>query len=144
MIGDHKSFDDGSLEAAVLRLRAVSGDWVLQGILPGQDRYTDEERHKLARRGWTTQTVVDNQVVVSAVLSRAGTSWAVGRHADSAVIALQTCDPKLDDPDFIASLFGPRAREMKDPKFYWDFDDCDLVLIDATSRTGARMVPGWL
>jgi hypothetical protein len=144
MVGDHRSFDDGALEAAMITSRAASGDWVLRGILGGQDRFSDEERRVLARRGFTTHASVGNQVVMSAVLSTAGTSLVVGRHADRTCLALNRYDPRLDDPDFVVSVFASHGRQTKDLRLYWEFDHCDLVLVDAATQRREMIAPGWL
>ena len=51
IVGDHNSFDDGSLAAAVSEARADAGHLVLKGILGPATPYTPKERNELARTG---------------------------------------------------------------------------------------------
>jgi hypothetical protein len=142
MVGDHNSFDDGSLETAITRARAASGVFVLHGIPPGGSIPDAKHRTKLARvKGLSVTADVDNQVVMSALLSQAGTSIQARRHADLVFETLLEYEQQLDDPVFVSSLFEDAHLSVPEsPEFKWHLEYSSLVLGELTTQVGLRVV----
>ena len=140
MVGDHNSFHDGSLEAAVARNRAASG-FVLKGCLPSRTPYTAGENHRLARYGISTTLDIGGAVVPTAMLVSSGHS-ARSRHlADQITLALENIDSHLEDPGYVERAFGAHAGLLsKPPIFEWYFDYLDLLLVDTKSRVAGTIV----
>jgi hypothetical protein len=131
LLGDHNSFDDGSLEEAVLRLRAEIGDYTLRGLVGSARSFTPEQRKTLARRGYTTSADFDGQVILSAQLSTAGTNLWSRRHADMIFDALLHLDPQLDDPAFTLQRGDGRPwAPPTDPAFEWKMVYNTLFLVE--------------
>jgi hypothetical protein len=140
MLGNHKSFDDGTLAQAIAEAR-VGTAHELKGILgPAQPR-SMHERDKLQRYGFTTAYRVDGRTVLGAFLSTAGASPLHSRHADRIMITINELDPQLDEPDFGRDVFERNGRPYPAaPNFEWIMQYCDLCLVETSTRVGFPMV----
>ncbi|MBX9591210.1 MAG: hypothetical protein K2X43_18130 [Hyphomonadaceae bacterium] len=141
MVGDHKSFDDGSLAAAVARWRAANTTCIVNAK-PSVVRTFDDER-KLARRGVTTIMAVNDKVLLNASVSTSGHRTLGVLHALKSTRMLEHVDPQLDDPAFVASVWGDNASRLPErPQFNWYLEYADLLLMEEVSKTATRLVTG--
>jgi hypothetical protein len=138
MVGDHKSFDDGSLEGRVLEARARSGHMVMGGMLGG-DGLESKQRIALARHGITSAATVDSQVVLGAMLSSDGSSTRHTMMVIKAQRSLREYDPKIDEPGWLASVSAPSAQFI-DPQ--WSFIGTDLCIVSTDGQAAIRVVDG--
>jgi hypothetical protein len=132
MVGDHKSFDDGSLAQAVAETR-VGTSYELKGVAPPHQR-TMNEYNQLQRRGFATFYPVGDQLVMGATLSTAGTSWLHARHAQRILKVLKETDPRIAGPEFGRDWFEQIGQPYPtSPNFEWAMNYCDLCLLETTA-----------
>jgi hypothetical protein len=140
MVGDHKSFDDGTLAQAVAEAR-VGTSHELQGILGPLRPRTMDEHNRLQRRGFTTAFSVGGHTVLGAMLSRTGTSPLHTMHADRMIFLIEELDPQIDEPGFGRQWFERNGKAYPaTPNFEWMMRSCDLCLIETTTAFGIPMV----
>ena len=111
---DHKAFqyeDDGSMTPERTRLWNVYEARQAAGALPGQ----------LVAGGYA------NLGVTLSSHPTAVTQAAI-RHVD----IVRQIDPKLDDPQFVRTLYGDSPVPAK-PKLEWNYRDLDLGLLDRSA-----------
>lgn len=138
MVGDHKSFDDGTLARAVTESR-LGTSYELKGIL--SHPRPRHEQNKLPRYGYMTDDQVDGRTVLSANISRAGTSPLHSRHAFRVFLKVKELEPQLDEPGFGREAFERNGRPYPAaPNFEWVMQHCDLCLIETTTRVGFPML----
>jgi hypothetical protein len=130
MIGNHKSFDDGSLAEAVGRWQMRSG-YEIQGIVGREGQGTDfVEQTQIARRGLTSFAQIDSKIVLGASLATSGHSIEVSLYSGRIMKALTEIEPRLDDQFYVEKLFNQIADRLPtNLKLGWTFDVCDLMLI---------------
>jgi hypothetical protein len=104
MVGDHKSFDDGSLAQAIAESR-VGTSYELNGVVAPRQRRTMNEYNQLQRRGWSTFFPIGGRAVMGATLSTAGTSWLHTKHAQRLLRVIQKVDAQIDEPRFGCDWF---------------------------------------
>jgi hypothetical protein len=140
MLGDHKSFDDGTLAGAVTESR-VGTALEFKGILGPTNPFTMAQQNHFQRRGFATQYQVGSRTVLGALLSAAGTSPLHTRHADRMIITIKELEPQLDEPGFGREAFEQHGRQYPAaPNFEWIMHYCDLYLVETTTRTVLRSV----
>lgn len=128
MVGDHKSFSDGSLFKAVASVRAEMGLKILGVTSPSKsDRFTWEESNRLTRAGCTTFSEVDGHVVPVALLTTAGTSLEHQRHVSRVMRCIHGWEEILDTPSRMRDAFQG-ARLPDSPAWAWRFHYGDLIL----------------
>jgi hypothetical protein len=132
MLGSHKSFHNGEVEDAVTSWRSQTDRWTLRGVLPERGT-TPASRTATARLGMTTTAPVGEKLVVSAMLSTAGTSMWAGIHADRMFNALLAFDPALDCSVLTSLISGKDLIRLKGRRWSWRADYCDLVLVEETT-----------
>ena len=133
MVGDHRSFDDGTLAQAIAEARAEAGE-ELKGILPGNPAFTHDERNRLQRNGISTHVSVGNKVVIGAFLTSAGGSLYHTRHADEMILTIEHIEPLLDDDSTARKWFNDaNIPYPNEPKFSWMLQYCDLGVYEHTS-----------
>jgi hypothetical protein len=138
MVGDHDSFDDGSLAEAVAEMRAASGEEI-KGI--SGTEYTSAERNVLQRHGFATVAQVGDKVVLGAVLSSAGTSFFHTRHADRILLTIAANELLLDQEQYVRPWFESAGRGYPAaPEFLWMLDYCDLCVLEKTTGTAFRLL----
>jgi len=137
LVGDHNSFDDGTLDDALVRARAVSGGFELVGIHPGTS--TARERVSLARRAINSAAGIDGKTIISSVLSASGTAVRTRVQADEVFEVLYHLDPQLESSEFALSL-AEGWRPPKEPVFEWKMVCCALVLTERKSGVGLPLV----
>jgi hypothetical protein len=141
MVGDHKSFDDGSLALAVAEIRAAAGGG-LRGILgTTSEAYTPEQRNRLQRRGMTATIRVGSEIVPSALMLANGIGLRQSQYCDRMLDELERHELLLDDPSYVQRWFERAQRPAPpEPRFFWRMEDCDLCLAEATSAIGIRVL----
>jgi hypothetical protein len=126
-VGDHNSFDDGSVAQAAARWHTGGNNIRMP--------YLDKELSLIHRAGLSTMNVVDGRVYIGTALSSDGSStfhWA--RHLWK---VLRQWEPMLDDPARRGRLFTESGRVCPDePEFIWRMQGCDLELVEMRSRVG--------
>lgn len=140
MLGDHKSFDDGTLAQAVAESR-VGTSHELKGILGPEHPRPMHEQNTLQRYGHTTAYQVDGRIVLGAFLSTAGTSPLHTRHADRIVLKIKELEPQLGEAGFGRESFQRNGKPYPAaPNFEWVMQHCDLCLVETTTRVGFPML----
>lgn len=132
MVGSHKAFHDGTLEAAVVQARADAGHMVLTG-LEGERTLTALQRTRMGLRGLNTAADINGRAIISSMVMCNGSSMRTLRMADFAARRIAGLDPILDDPGRTRELLGDRVPD--NPVFEWCFDHTRLVLVERTRAT---------
>lgn len=144
-LGDHSSFGKTDLETAFLAHRADTGEAILKGVTGAANsnlEFTDEERRKLAWRGFTTTSnLPDGRVMIAASVTSTGASERYERHAIKILRKLFEFEDGLGKRRFVKSLFDKHEmRAPQNPKFSWHFDYTSLVLCENVSSTAFPLV----
>ena len=144
MVGDHKSFDDGTLAQAVAETRAASR-LSMPGIVPPNFESADHsERNKLQRHGFSATMTVGGKVVFGAMFSTAGTSTFHSIHVAKILRTIKEPELRADDADFHKNLFESAAKSCPTvPDFVWRMHNCDLGLLERTTGIFFTMLP-WI
>jgi hypothetical protein len=137
MVGDHRSWKDGTIANAVAQERAAAGG-ELKGILGSRsEEYTPEQRNELQWRALSTAIRVGDKVVPSAFICRDGTGISQSRYVDQMISDMAKHDPLLDDEAYVSELFESAGRTSPlAPQFVWLMRDCDLCVGEKSSLTG--------
>ncbi len=140
MLGDHKSFDDGTLAQAVAESR-TSTTLELKGILGPANLHSMREQNQLQRRGFWTAYQVEGRTVLGAFLSTVGTSPLHTMHADRMLRMIHQLEPQIDEPGFVRTSFEKNGKPYPAaPNFEWVMQYCDLCLVETTTRVGFPML----
>lgn len=143
MVGNHKSFDDGTLHEAIINARAAAGRFELVGLRGPQESDGATEDIRLARRGLTTIGFKDGRAFVGASVSSAGTSPWHTAHASRILRTLSSIEPKLDEDDYWRSLFSNAGRACPaTANLEWHIEYTELSVIEHNSRTKFILVDG--
>ena len=138
MVGDHKSFDDGSLNQAVAESRADSGR-VLKGV--AGETMSHAERNKLQRHGVITAVAVGDKTVPGAMISSAGTSIFHSTHASIMMRVIEKQELLIDDNATRQQFFSLAKRPCPpEPDFVWRMNDCDLGVLEQTTGVFFEML----
>lgn len=128
-VGDHNSFDDGSVLQAAAQWHTGSRNI--------QTPYDRKDMNRLHRRGISTFNVVDEKIYIGTGIASDGS--VTGHWANHIYRVLQREDPTLDDPERQVDLFANSGRVCPDePEFIWQMNLCDLELIETKSNIGFR------
>lgn len=133
LLGDHRSFHSGEVEAAVVAWRAAAGGYELKGIQPDANPLSAAQRTALVRGGVATAASVDGKVILSGIVSSAGTSLRAGVYADRIVGFLRDSDPLLDQGPLSSMISPERLLRLRGREWSWQMDGCDLVLKEAAT-----------
>jgi hypothetical protein len=132
MVGDHRSFDDGTLALAVAELQAESGQ-TIKGVTG--ETLSARDHNKLRRRGINSAVAVGEQVVHGGLISSAGTSLFHTTYAQYIMRTLEVQEPLLDDPNRLSELFAHAEQAAPtDARIMWKLNHCDFGLFE--ERTG--------
>jgi hypothetical protein len=144
MVGDHKSFNDGTLHEAVINARAAASRLELAGLTgPYDPSEVVTEDVGLARRGISTVGFKDGRAFIGASLSTAGTSPFHSAHAGRIVRAVQEWDPKLDDALHWRGLFEKAKQPAPaSAEWSWHLEYTELSAIENNSKTKFIIVNG--
>ena len=140
MVGDHNSFDDGTLAEALAEAR-VGTSAELRGVLGSARHRTIREQNQLQRHGFTTIFDADCHTVMGAMLSTAGTSPFHTIHGDRIVQLIESLDLQVDEPGFCRTCFEQNRKAYPaTPLFEWAMQYCDLYLVESTTSVGFPML----
>jgi hypothetical protein len=115
-IFDHEVFDPGSSERK--RLWAAHDTIALQGAPPGS-------------------------IVVSGLIATSGHAVHAVRYAQRCALMIRDVEPKLDEPDFVKSLYHQPEEAPANPKPNWGFVHLDLAILDAAKPCWLILKKGW-
>jgi hypothetical protein len=115
-IFDHNVFDENSTER--MRLWAVHESIVFRGLPPGS-------------------------AVVMGNIASSGHSDHVVLYAQYCARIIKNIDPKLDDPEFVRSLYQPHSKAPAKPKPDWGFMHLDLAIYDRAKPAYLILQSGW-
>jgi hypothetical protein len=133
MLGNHKSFNDGTLAEAIAECR-VGTVLEFKGVLGSARQHTMREQNRLQRYGFSTTYQVGDHTVMGAMVSSAGTSVLQTMHANHIMRAIKKREPQLDEPGFCRELFGQNSAPYPAaPVFEWVMQHCDLCLVETSS-----------
>ena len=133
MLGDHKSFDDGTLFQAITE-HGASSNRVINGVSPPRNPPKSSESQNLVRHGISSAGFSGNTVVANTFISSAGTSVWHTRHADKCCIAIEEIEEHLESQKTLADFFKFPLNEIpENPEWQWQFWYCDLILHDKKS-----------
>ncbi len=125
LLGDHKSFDDGSLATA-------AAAWRGGGTV--QTSYMAKERKDLHRHGKNTYEVVDGRLYIGSELSMDGTAkvhWI--NHLRGTIVAF---DPYLDDPKWVSQALAQHPLgSAADAEWAYFMNGCDLLVREVKTNT---------
>lgn len=141
MVGDHNSFDDGTLAEAVARLNLAEGA-VLPGVIPGAG--SGGRMRELSRKaGLSTIEVVDGHVVLGAQITTSGHSFLVRRHTNLILETIAKFEPLLDDAAYCAQLFARARLPAPVPaSLKWIVHYTSLLVVDQAGQTAVTLVHG--
>lgn len=140
MVGDHKSFHDGTLEAAAVRARADTDYMVIRGVVGPARSHTPLERTRMGLRGMNAAAEIEGKTVVSTLVNLAGSSIQTLRMADAAVDLINEVDRILDNVGAARAVLGPDVSDA--PCFEWHFDHVELLLYEASTSIAFRFRRG--
>jgi len=142
MIGDHNSFDDGTLFKAVTAFRAATG-LVLRGVEPPRegDGFTQLEKAKLIRSGFMITGETAGSVVPTAMLSNAGTSLLHTRHSSRVLQAIAQWEAWLDDHAKLSDLLEGATWLPQRPQWEWRCYFSDLCITETTTGNTVLVLP---
>lgn len=138
LVGDHKSFDDGTLERRVTAARAAEGRFVLKGVTPSPD-HTPVDRIKFARYGISTVAAADGKTVMGSMMSTDGTSFWTTRYVQEVLHTLRHVDPNVGEAGWVRSVTTPPV-DMAAPAYR--FIDLDLCIVSPEAPAAARLLFG--
>lgn len=113
---DHDVFDKNSRERA--RLWALHNKSITRGVEPGR-------------------------VVVSAMIATSGHALPVVRYAQDCARIIRKIEPKLDEPEYVKSLYNPPEEMPAKSKLSWGFRHLDLAVYDAAKPISIIFKKGW-
>jgi hypothetical protein len=141
MVGDHKSFDDGSLAETVGRWQAQSGFEIKGIVTEGVDESDFVEQTQIARRGLGSFAKVGRKLVLGSSVSTSGHSTAVSVFSGRMLRALHEIEPQLDDRSYVEKVFHQVADRLPEKAdLVWTFDVCDLMLLAPQVGAGWRIM----
>jgi len=133
MVGDHKSFDDGTLFQATTE-HGASTSRTINEVLPPRNPPTAIKSQNLVRHGISSAGFIGDTVVANTFISTAGTSIWHTRHADKCCVAIEKTQPHLETRESLANFFNYSIDEIPEgADWQWEFWYCDLILHDKTS-----------
>ena len=134
LLGDHGSFDDGSLRQAVADFEVASGNYI-RGIVGVTPEKNAAEGQDLARRGINTATKSEGRFAFPSFLSSALTSVNHLRHTDDIVETIEKWEPLIRTEEGRRQLceeYGwPFSNSLM---FGWSIHYTNLYLVEAGSK----------
>jgi len=115
-IFDHDVFEKGSAER--MRLWSLHESIITRGASPGS-------------------------VVMAGMIATSGHSVHVVRYASDCARVIRELEPKLDDPEYVRSLYRPPEEAPAKSKLSWRFRHLDLGIYDAAKPIFMILKKGW-
>lgn len=141
MLGNHRSFDDGTLRQAVADFECLSGNYV-RTIVESNMARCAAEGEELLRKGLNTFSNSGNKLVVPGVILSDLTSEEHLRHADMMLEAIETWEPLIRT--------GKGRRELCEEygvpfnpefNFAWSVIYTSLFLVEVDSGRAIFVIP---
>ena len=133
IVGDHQSFNDGTLEVPVRKERIQEG-LTLKGTLPGED-LTPQDRRSMERRGLSTCSNAEDGPVPLALQSMSGIGMRATKHVSEIKYYLYEIDKRLDDGNWVHQYLADFTNKINgEYEFSWRMNLADLVLCENTSQ----------
>ena len=143
MVGNHRSFDDGSLADAVAHFLAEMGE-TSAALKPSDNPTTPRDQMRLARRGISSLGTAEGKITPGPLIMINGDAIRTRRCADYMMDRVEVLNPMLDDRSQIELLMPEACRSFGDTiNLSWEMRDTDLGLFDRHSRTRQIVVPGF-
>jgi hypothetical protein len=140
MLGDHNSFNDGTLHQAVSEHRLIAGH-DLKGILPPRYPFSSREGAGMLRHGLSTHGTIGERLVLAGLISIAGTGPQHTRHADRIGLLLEEWDRRLESVAGREAIREEAAVELSSGPFEWFFWYGDFGLFDQGTEKAYCLVP---
>lgn len=141
-LGNHKSFNDGTLAQAAARLHAYRG-FSLNGVV-GLSHEHDELRFKrLERAGISSTRQTDFGFSPSMILSQ-GHSLVASSHADDCWHTIAAAEQRMDSRPGLIDFFQEIGIDPpKNPmNAQWGMMHCDLTIGNSETNVGKLILPG--
>lgn len=136
MIGDHDSFNDGTLFQAVTDHRVQSGH--ILNVDVASQPLAPRESQRLTRRGIVSPGLSGSALSITSLVASDGSSVGHVRHADVCCEAIESVERCICNRELLADELGvERSLIPLDADWIWRFDHCDLALVD--QRSGAAL-----
>lgn len=133
MLGNHRSFDDGSLRQAVADLEVASGNYI-RGIAGVTLESNAAEGEGLARKGINTVTKSGGKFAIPGLLSSALTSVDHLKHTDRMVETIEKWEPRIRTEEGRRQLCMEYDVPFdKDFVFGWSLRYNNLYLVEVAS-----------
>jgi hypothetical protein len=133
MVGNHDSFDDGTLAEAVAEARLGAG-LEMGGCLPPKPALTATGRRSLERRGIATSLQVGDKAVMGALLTTAGTSILHTYYTQRMMQVIEAMEPALDRPETLRDWFAQQGwSSPSETRLRWCLNYCDLGVVEEMS-----------
>lgn len=143
MLGDHKSFDDGTLAQAVAEHR-VEARHTLNGVVGLHREISAKESQKMVRQGISSAQMFGNKAVVPALISMAGTSPHHTMHVDRCCATIEATEKVIEDRSQLLEYFQINDAQLSDdPDWAWTFSHADLCLLDRKSSIAFAICRWW-
>jgi hypothetical protein len=101
------------------------------------------------RRLWSTQEamisrqVSPGSIVIPAMIATSGHAVHVVRYAQRCAQIIAQFEPKLDDSEFVQSLYQPAEEPPTKSKLRWAFKHLDLGIVDDARHVFMILQKGW-
>lgn len=112
----HSVFDEGSAER--MRLWALHDSIIARGVAPGA-------------------------AIVRAMIATSGHPLHVVLYARACLRIIREIEPRLDDPEFVKSLYRPPEEAPAKSKLPWAFRHLDLAIYDEAKPCIMMLKKGW-
>ncbi|KZK85977.1 hypothetical protein PsAD13_01108 [Pseudovibrio sp. Ad13] len=136
MLGNHNSFDDGTLAEAVAAHRADS-DLALKGVVGLSREMSAKESQQLARHGISTPMIAGNKVVLGAMISSVGTASGHVIHVDRCCEVIERNEEVIDDRSRLMDWLQLSEEDVPEkPDWRWQFYHANLYLVECCTAKG--------
>ncbi len=142
-LGDHRSFDNGSLGEAVAHHRVEIG-MTINGLSVDGAAPSARRQMQLARRSTSSFGAARGRVTRGSEIMCNGDALRTRMLADCMLDMVEQVDPTLDDREEVDRRL-PEARPYfgEEVDLDWIMNDTDLVLFDKFSRTLCTVITGF-
>ena len=143
MVGDHRSFDDGSLANAVAHFHVEIGA-TSAALQPPANPTTPRDQMRLARHGTSSLGTAAGKVTVGPSIMSNGDAFRTRRYADHLMDRVETINPLLDDRAWMERAMPEAIRHFGETvDLSWEMYDTDLTLFENVSGTMCTVAPGF-
>lgn len=104
---------------------------------------TERERLWAVHESIITRDVPAGSVVLGPTIATSGHAVKVVVYAQECARIICDIEPKLNDPNYLKSLYGPPDEARGKSKVSWNFKHLDLGISDAAKQTILILRKGW-